>query len=555
MHYIEMNMINQLHVRPFGSRIITGCCPREEIADPEKLYRFVNGIRMSWDIFNYNDQPYYRAYIPWMKKWNFKGDIIVNSVGLYVLTECPSMFRSMKKIIADPNVTHLSEWLRDWWHVPFIISSPVYGKREANQIIPVPFFINNRYMSQTIPLHGDDDALTQMLGAEGYTICNGLTLFLAMARLEEIPEHECFEALQELTQVVDMTPEMISPIPVTWTHFYLAHTTPHVSDHPWIYARMGDQPAYNSICNLLSLLEDGFVLQFGHNDVGSITSLGSSLLPYRPYEMYWPVPPLSLEDEDTYRPDICSFVLGVVRTRKSWKWWMDHGSKYIIRRTCCFFPKMEDALHAWLSVLSNFYECAKEHTPRLPYSRIRTLWLQVMKTIDPQCVLMPKLLRRIMIKEYVTEELSNRGYLVLHQTIHFSFNLLKDIFELYKDDLQLWKNEVAHVYSGAFASNILIQVFPDGEITVDGGVKIRQNLFHYFKHAHATTVFGDFYRSYIQKRIASRVWGIVNGFGMKENCDPSIPMMHHHDYHQYNMSLIGFLLLEHMREKKENLVF
>lgn len=486
-----------------------------------------------------------------------EGGLVVTSAGFYVLTECPSMFRTLQGVLDLCNDSdasqHVSRWLSEWWQTPFLISSLVLGQRKAHHVMPRPYFVNNRHPVQKVPLTSDD-ILTQMLGAEGYTVCNGLTLFLAMVRLQLIPPFIACHAIRRIIQQNNGVRELLALVPPSWTNIYLSHTTPHVSDYPYIYARMGDNPAPACVINLLCVPEATFIPEMGGDGVGAVTSVTSAILRFTPSEMYWPIVPAILDDDDDeYKPDIASFVIGTVRSRKNWKWWCSIDKHVVLSRMRAIAGDVNALLEQWLTPLAFLYATAKEHTPRLPYSRIRGMWMDVLKTYDPDGVSIPGVLRKMMVKDIVTEALVQSNMLVLGSSLRMPYALVKDIFDYYKERLGIWKVNSTIVFTNFDSGAVLRTVFPHATLNATGSVRLQQSLFAYFKNAPRRSVYRKFYKRYLESRMLSRLHGIEQGFGMKENLAPTLGVRKH--VTEDNMALIGFLLKEHLRKNRDSLVF
>lgn len=551
MNYVECNMINQVHILPLGKRRLLGFCPREEMADPHKLRKFCTWEGLTWDIFAHDESFYYRAWVPWRKTWRMQQDqCTIRSTGIYLLTEHTAMFQRMHGLLCTPPNEVLSEdvfdWLLTWWHTPFLITAPILCHCMHDEDASISYFVNNRYHPQKIPLDGETDATHQLITGQAYTVCNGFTLFLAMLRTQSLPLAPCEEALRRLLPT-NHGPELLMDVNMPWAHLYILHTSPHVADHPWIYARMGNNPAPARICNMLRLEDDSFVPQFGAGNIGSVTSLVSSILPYRPFEMQWPLIPSNVQDEDTFAPDIASFILGVVRTRASFRWWCQHARNHIPLRSALFFDRPEHALEAWLAPLLHFYVHAREHQPALKHNRLRRMWLDIIAALDPNGTRTMHQIRNWIVRDTVLHHLANRGYLFLMSMTDMPFAFLKDVFEMHKKNIHLWKDTRAIVYTAVPA--ILLSIYPAARLRDDGGVHVIQTLFHLFGQAPTTTAYGAFYRSYIQRRITSRLLGIQKGFGTQEGCDPTF------DPRDGRLPLVGFLTLEYLRDHKEALVF
>jgi hypothetical protein len=554
MIHFEANLVNELYIMPMGYRREFGICPRTELAHPSKIEAFLDK-GCPWDIYEYGDHMFYRSYMTWRERWCIESSEL-NTTGFYVMTEQPSMFRRVAQIVAIQNRTRqayeLGHWLRDGWHVPFLVSVPIINQNRVGQIVPQSsFFLNNRYPIHAISLDGDDDALTQMLGSEGYTICNGLTLCLALIRQQRINPDVAMSAFKQLTLGEP------APISLSWTNIYLGNTTPHVCDHPNIYGCMGDNPVPACIANLLQLaIPNVPIPQFGNQDIGTITSLQSAMLRFRPSLMQWPTA-LSLagfgeaEVGDAFRPDIPSFILGVIHRKKEWRWWDKHGRHYMFHATRAHFTNDTDFVLAWIQPLAQLYATASEHTPRLRYSRIRAMWKALLREPAAKSTIMNALLRKWVIKDTVIKHLYEEGFLVLSNKLNIPYALLKDVFDFFGHDIALHKSLSSVIYTPDSFHEEMHNLFPGMTRCADGGCRVVGTLKHFLKSSTPGSVYHAFYNKYIEKRIAQKLCTIVRAFGMRAKEDNTFGCK----YTDANTSLIGFLLLEHLREDKDALVF
>lgn len=527
MNYIECNLFNEIHITPLSQKRLRGFAPREELADPSKLLLFVENSP-EWEAFEYNNFIFSKAWAPWSKQWSMnQGAIKVESLGFFVLVQKRRLFTSMKDMLNIVSVSNLhtaiaaERWLMEWWGELFVISSTLLlekdklRKRDDSKL----YCITNLCSMLRVPLCTCEDISAKMLDSLGYTVCNGLTLFLAMVRIGKIP---CLIAEHAITKLVGAQggTHIQSTIAFPWVDFVVAHSTPHVADHPWMYACMGRQPSPARVCNALMHTDDAlFVPEIGMMKFGFFTNTTAALLAHRPNEMYWPSPPPSLESHDTYRPDIASMVLGAVATRKKFAWWCSH-KELILKRSSSFFESKYYALDSWLQPILHFYTCAGEHTPRLKCSRLRKMWLHVILTIDPRGAVVPLVIREWILQHagFIKKKRVTPHY--FRVTMPFAF--LKDMLNVYGSAIDLW------------APLTSLEDAPCNR------------LIDCFRAAPIESVYGKFLSSHIEKRVLFRLLAVQRAFGLRITTAQ--------DYNDTRTHAVGTLLTAYLRDNRYLLV-
>lgn len=529
MELKETNQFNNVFIPPFRAKHKAWVYPREEIADPRKLLALILHGK-SWDVFEYDNSILYRTWFPWRKTWG-----TVKSIGVYAATEHPSMFDHMFSLVLDPQVPQICAWLRKWSETLFVVSSPLLSDDVDG------YFVRNRYPVHTVPLNATEDAFTTMLGNEAFTICNGMTLFLAMIRLRQLRPRTAFVALSKFIHDYPPNPQTI---PDSWMALFLNHTTPHVAHFPWHYSQMGCDPVPFHIAALLCKPEDMTLLipQVGNLHIGSITSYNAMILHTRPDASVaagWPSIPPDLDDEDTFTPDFASFVVGVVKTRRMWRWWCNYGRFHV-------FQKARDSrniMTAWLVPILSLYSNAKVNG--LCHSRLRTMWMQVLDFYDPKRSKLGYILVRWIVAEKIMEHLQAR--LEIRGPLEVPFSFIKDAFETYKEKIGLFHKHMFRCFTSHISA--MTKAFSDGKVK-DNCIIIGRNLFQLMKEAPENNVWRVFYDAYISKRITSRLLGIKIGFGL----DGGAPIPHSLAPAD-TLYVVGSVLQEYVRDKKEYLVF
>jgi hypothetical protein len=557
MIFKETNLINTMYVMPYHERRRHGLCAREEIADPAKLCALVEGPRLCWDVVGEGAEALHRTWAPWKRAWEVAGGTIRSS-GFYVLCDRRTMFARMRRILmaARPSQTELELWLTTYWDTPFLITCPVLVqslRQDQARDPATAYFVNNRFPVQRVPIVSHTDVVSQMIVAQAFTLCNGLTLFLAMCRAGRVPLAVSRAVLANTVTRFDG--DITMQLEGNWLDLYMMHPCPHVADHPWFYARMGTNPAPPALCNMLRR-DTVLIPQLGGPEHGVVTSLATVLLSTCPWDMHWPSPPSDWDagEDDRFEPDITSFVLGVVRTRRNWRRWIRNAESRaeLIAYISDYFPTTDAAFTAWLEPILHFYTTHREHAPALVPSRLRQMWRHVLAELDPSGDLVRNALHRWMVKDIVIHHIQHvQGHNVLSYVLTVPYAFLKDVMEARPRRLLLWDEQPTRVYTSREYAPALLLTFPAARLRDDGSVQLRHHLYHYFTVSPPGSTFQQFRQSYLDPRIVSRVSGIQKGFGMREGEQAALRAAQRCG----NPSLVGFLVLEYLREHRDALVF
>jgi hypothetical protein len=556
MQYHELNVFNQTYMMPLSERRDPRFLPREEIADPRKIYRVLY-YPCTWDLFQYNESVLYRSWIPWRRSWNSK-EHTVQSTGVYVLSEHPSMFSSMRELLKGPmSRARLVTWLDEWWSTPWMISSPLFSQQLPEGVHATCFVVNNRYPVQRIPILSTVgmDVVSQMIAGQAYTMCNGLTLVLALHRLELFPKTVLRDALTHLLE--KHHGDLFQPVSSTWEAIYYSHPTPHVADLPWLYSLMGTRPCHPTISRLFQPDDDSsFVIgnafhgaYFSHHTV-TLPTLHVVQHPHTELQGEWLIPSLDLDEADSFVPDIPGFVLGITRTRANWQWWCQHHPEYL-HGIAEHFASAEDCLESLLRPVLHFYVHAKDFQPRLCFSKLKHLWRHILNILDPEGHMIGPLINRWMIKRVVIAHLRSKGHHVVHWLPSIPYFFLQDVFERCTGSLSLGLYEqCSHRVYTHYHDDIADLPFVIGR-GVPGGdrsySRVRVSSMAMFQNI-TTGVFHEFYLRYVCPRITSRLLGIEKGFGIREHQAASL------DRRRPHMHLIGSLVLEWVRENRDALI-
>lgn len=574
MLYLELNLINQLYLVPPIDRRPVKFCPREEIADPLKLNKIINYINQ-WDYVTIMGESYFRGWIPWNKKWNFKNGVL-NSSGVYVLTNHTNMFQSMKELLENPTPDNVRDWLELWYDTCFLVSGPMLHFRELDAYHSDSYFVNNRYPVQRVSFNlFATDYLSQMILSQSYTICNGLTLLLAMYRLSYIS----MESLAYATSVLPRDGDNIDTnfnVAEVWSVLYNFHPTPHIADNPWYYLLMSKQKISYDITNLFKPSlenidnEEFFHMQVSQTMITAVYSTPNTVsIQHFDKEKWdnllntnWPLPPFALDDDpedtDTFIADMSSLFLNAVRTKTSWKWWNNNKITLFNKLLEHFDFKIPyDTYYEIINACLNLYINSKEHFPRLPYNRIRKIWNDIIINLDPYFINTNTFLHKTIIKYFLVDKLSNYDgtpTFVITNIASMPYVFLKDVFDNYSDKINIYNEKRICIYSKY--RNLIVNILQENSSntkielsdTDDNLLYYKSTLIYLFKSIIDTSIYGIFYKNYLEKRITNKLLSIKKGFGIVDGTEATICNK------SSDIHIVGIVMLNYLYDNKNELI-
>lgn len=552
MQYQELNIFNTAFIPPFTEKRPISLYAREDIIDTEKVLRAC-ATNVEWKLVEYQDNVFFSTWIPLPNRSMKLKHGIVHQLGVYVLTDTPSMFETVQR-------GHAHEWLPHHWDKMFLMTTPVlkYVPKSSSHSLDmhIDYFVPNTYPLQKVllPDHSVHTTWIDMLQARSYTIGNGMTLFLTMIKSGNIPAYTGKTCIQRLFQQYGV--DMFQPVHGRWMELCYGHPTMHVCDSPCYYAAMGNPSVPYDIFELFSISHDDDVLMNianGNNRI--ISTLRSVILTqFRPewWERVmgtaWYECPLHIRVEDEYDPNLASFFLAMVRTKVSWKWWLAHQEEYLeslhalLSKYHAPIPMLEHMIQPVL----HLYEHAQEYTPTLCYSRLRHLWQAVLRRFDPECKHLMQLIQRWSLRCTFIHVLKTGGYISQPGwEFEAPVAFLKDVVEIYGETCDLYRRIPLRIYSEY--DQLIARTYP--ELHYDTALRSNFHTIKVLQLAPAHTTFHIFYKTFVLPRIESRLAGIYHGFGMLENRMSSVPSWRKVG----GLHTVGFLVLEHLREHRDML--
>jgi len=556
MKYKEIFLMNQIYVVHPNKRIPIKLCPRDEVAHPDKLACIVNNLIRKWKEIKINGLSLYYMRIEYDKK--FYKDL--SSSHLYVLIDDKSadIFIDAQNVHPDcPDDMYL--FLQKHGFSLFGITSPVFNLDVENAPniyygIPVNMVNDPVYLAP-----GSIVELRELINTRCYTICNGLTLFLAMVRAKIWNSGKAYDAIQKWYKKNpnDNNIEMNE----IWQVLYINHPVPMISEFPSYYSTMFP-PVQKRFLEHLYLEDTIPLTQFVNDtDPDNIVCYYStpltSMFPYFNKDIFDhyndnfvlsdDIPtifevPFVMDDEDEQLIDIEGFFIAILRSRRAWKWWKRYGSIY--------FRK---AYNTNLNSGSFFMNCfqALFYLYTIPYidikytrSKVRNMWVSLLTIFDISPSEIKLFVNIIIIKTIIYKKFVINRW---NPIIPTSFMI--DIMNIYKDNMDwfgIYKKKV-------FTSNIyntteLMSIFaPYMHISTE--VPNEYSMFCSFYQLLKLNDMGSVFVNHIlDKRICKKLLCVQKIFGIKPDEEPLVPLSEH------NASAIGNILYEYLRLNRNLLI-
>ena len=591
MNFREMNLINNVLIIPPHEYRYCRYCPREEIAHPLKLKSIVDSA-LNWDIYRHNMDTFYMTWLPWFRYYKSYNENLHTSL-VHILTEKPSMFSLFKNIIYNPDYTlanlknksisanlrnDLNNWLTIWWNCPFLITIPIiHDSRGA-------FITDNLFPPRRMYLHNSpsEEYLDLQLTHQSYTICNGLTLFLAFHRLGIINANIAAPILKNF---IDMNrPHIFQDVTDTWYNLYYGTAIGHIADFPSYYISSGPNFAH---INVIRLFEADFDYQFAQTIVPTTIIYTSPLIAMFPYfnttnwnyfqsnEIWLNTLNINYENGDLLYPDITGFIHAMLTTKRSWKYWQCNYEEILDNLAQCYIS-VEKLLEDLIQCCCYYYIYGSPYHNKSLKKKIRVMWNDIINTLDKTKTILPPIFNRYILKHQMCERLIHVGRIGALWMNEMPYGLLKDIFNKYINQLNIY-TPINYVIITEHIEVLRI-IYPDIECThirhrendeidimsnngthninnlnivTNQVINTIMNNNRYVLHKSPINILRDsftrsemniFYTNRIYKRILYKLCTIYKAFGIK--IQGSL----------YNNHLIGNLIINYLKNNKNLLI-
>ena len=288
---------------------------REEIAAPDKLLHILESGRKPLD-----------AGVHWHafpeKKNN--GDHSFRRCGLYTMGG-NDIFQNFHRM---PFIA----WFTTHWHEPFMISAPVYeDNNDNNDDNNIMWSVSCSPPLRSINLTGmnREFAVATMQTNNSYTVCNGLTIALALHRAGRLSAADLLEALGKLRGLV-------APFNDLWTDLYLFRNVPMIADIPEYYAlRDSDlsvlqylymtKRTHNGHFNNLYLIENPIYAIYTNPFSAIFPRLTAAKASWILRNFKW-----AAAMPDNCKPDFYGLFSGIVTGGgRLWRWWRSESANLL----------------------------------------------------------------------------------------------------------------------------------------------------------------------------------------------------------------------------------
>lgn len=540
-------MFGQIAVRPPGSERSPSLCPRDEVAHPDKLLKLVMSDSLNWRLYDVGDSMFHGAELEWSKVWRMDGRTI-QSVCAYVLTESPGMFCDMKRIVdGDASYTYVVEWLMKCWDSPFMLSCPVMVcDDDWMRAFTWSYSAPQTYVS--VDMFDAAIAVNDLVDMHAYTMCNGLTLFLAMCRLGLVGARHASMALASLVRQNGGVDELFQRVTERWEPVYYGHPSMHVCDNPVYYMYSGPNLPHPHVLECMDVPNIGSIA-YVQPDVQALwASIQTVCMSAGNTAMLcaWPCVPDSVGANASVNPNIACLVNAVIRNRRTWAQWVKHRARIFHAVNQLLGENTHYRTEAWLFPTTYLYECAEEHSPMLCRSRIRQLWLWLMQQLDPDGCVVSAVVKRWMLKQHILNRLREEGQNMQMSIARVPVAFLMDMWNMYGERLDMYTVRTHRIICST--PQAILNVVPQAHALNAGSVAYAVSFLSAMKLLPPSSTYGVLLKN-MHKRIAMRLMCLKAAFGGDGSLQQCRKLQ------GVDVHTVGQLLLHHLRENPAALLF
>lgn len=521
----EVPLINVVMITHPFKKIPLDICPREEIASPSKLLAVAQTRDLDWDETTIYGHTFQRCWL--QSRYRYPSiSHKLSSVGFYCCAQDPAMFLSLLEVPDTMNGIH--EWLKTYGKTMAVVTTPLMCYRTKYQ--EIFYYLSNTSPQRTIVISPITDIMHQMLNNNAYTICNGVTLAIAMHRLGFWSQSSLENALwvwgaEESTLYSEITPET-QPLIVQ-------HLIPQVCDHPYFYACMGKMKAHISVVRCLHDLFQVYEPFVQQHDAETqiVTNAVLQMLPYIPMHLFDYATKSKLDDEDAdvdiehMYADVGGLMQALFTQKGIWKRWNEAYEETITR----FQGTMSDEAFIDHCLRRSFLLYNKGcHAGRVCTSRVRRFWQQLISVLDPTHKLILRWVHKYVFLCHISQELAKKnvhtGTWLPKIPMAFLVELVHicgDQWNIY-DHLPITFMTVHREVDGIFRDAVLTTRFSDDErYTI--AYTIHRSFMSFASKMNRNSAFYAFYKL-VRNRVQSRLLSLRTAF-----MRPTIPRLNDND--------------------------
>ncbi len=559
MKYKELFLINHVYVVHPHKRKPIKLCPREEVAHPERLDDIVFRNSRNWRDINIDGTI--MRYLRGEHDKQFYENIA--SSHFYVLTDVAStsIFLDAQRVSRN-SIDEMVCFLLKHHSTNFLVTAPVFVMETYRRIPNIHFSIpvSDVHVPIYLPL-GNTIEVRDMINTRCYTVCNGITLFLAMVRINRWTPgiaRSAFEIWQR--SCTDVHPADLQGV---WQDLYTAHPIPMIADFPNYYATMYP-PVPVSFLPCLNSEDTVPLSQFVEQNVEDEDDTTSfyaspltSMYPYFNQDIFdyynpnfantdtvQPVfqAPFDIEDDDIQFVDIEGFLIGILRSRRAWKWWKRFGPTYIKKAFHANNGSYGFLMYIF-QVLFDLYE--------LPYisirytrSKVRSIWISILDMIDIPPYDIKMFVNIILVKSIIYKHFNINRW---NPNIPIPF--MVDVMRRYQNNMDWYKVSRNKVYTiSTYDINEILAIFSPYMRIHNENSNEYTLVCSFYQLLKMDEKGAIFVKRVLDRHVAKKLLCIERIFGMKNDMSPIADVTEHDGY------AIGNIVMDYLKDNRGDII-
>lgn len=579
MKYQEFFVMNHVYVVHPGKRTPDRLCPRDEVAHPSKLASAVTSVLRHWRSIVVNGHEMFYLRIEYDRQ--FYED--VSSSHMYVAVDPrsgASVFSDAASVSRD-SCTDMYNFLKKHHSSQFMATSPVFELKMTNPQAPNIYYSipvsDTQYPVYIVP--GVVVEVHDLINQRCYTVCNGLTLFLAMVRARAWDTRPALEAIRMWRSEMEGCISEAADTSGVWQGLYTDHPIPMIADFPEYYATMYP-PAPCSFYRHVAVEDSVPLSQYiddtdAPSDDSEATNAATdaatagitcvyatpitSMFPYfnrstfryynRTFGFSDQTPtvfdtPYELEEGDHQLLDIEGMFVSILRSRRAWRWWKRFGHVYLRQAWAAEGKTLGFSVYCY-QVLFHLYD-----TPlygiRYSRAKVRAIWSMALVLFDTHPADMKVFMNILYVKNIIYENFNINRW---HPMPPVAF--MKDLLGHYRGSIGWFatqKNKIftTHTYDRATLMRVFapyIQVYEEKENVFSLSCSLYQLI-------KLDTRGSAFARSVLDRNMAQKLLCINRIFAMNTAADTR-PLV---DIGEHNAYEVGTLLTEYLKSHRGDLI-
>lgn len=540
--------MNHVYVPHPDRRVPTRLCPRDEIAHPYKIEDSIFAKYKRWRTIKIEDHPLQ------YKRIEYDREIYddVSASYFYVVTDNTSVLKDAKLVRAD-SADDMFRYLRAHQTTLFLVTTPVFVQR-SERALPDSYYVVPADVLQ-VPIFieaGNTVVLRGMLHTRCYTVCNGMTVFLAMVRAGVWNIREARAAMERWRAHYSVLDVKTGDMSDVWQLLYVTHPIPMIAEFPIYYATMYPSTP-ESFFQYLEEEEMTPHAQYmdENHDRCFYASPVTSMFPHfnrQIFEYYnrategLPLlleTPFGMDPGDEQNTDIEGFLIAMVRSRRAWRWWKKNGINHLRRAW-----DLSSDSHAFFSdcLTALFYLYENPYTGiKYPRSRARAIWRSMLlafdiEVVEVQIYLVIHLVKRLLYRAFDPHR--------FNPMIPLAF--IADILDYYRGQINWFEEHRYKLYTTHDIPNVLLIFSPYIRLNNE---RIHEFVLHCslyqmlkldLEYHHAVR--------FLDRRVAQKLSYVNHIFGMGMNQQNLVNLSENSAY------IVGSILKQYLRDHRNALI-